>query len=223
MTESGAFLFDWDGTLVDTGDVLLSCWHQMTERVLGYPFPVEESDRRKYLAMRASESFPTLSDDPAVVRQLFVEFDLAYAAKAPEHVRAQDDAAALLMHLRSRGRVGVVTSKTAVRFRIDAAATGLADAFDIIVTGDDVARGKPDPEGITHALTTLGCDPAASWYIGDGPVDIRAGRAAGVRTIGISHGLHSVEELTAESPDALVSSLSEAQRVLDQETTGGRP
>lgn len=215
MSPQAAMLFDWDGTLVDTGDVLLSCWHQMSERVLGYPFPVEEADRRKYLAMRASESFPTLSDDPEVVRRLFVEFDLAYADRAPAHVRAQEHAASLLSHLRAHARVGVVTSKTGIRFGIDAAATGLTDAFDIIVTGDDVSRGKPDPEGIRHALAVLGCDPDASWYVGDGPVDIRAGRAAGVRTLGISHGLHSVEELSAESPDALVSSLAEAWRILD--------
>jgi HAD superfamily hydrolase (TIGR01509 family) len=218
MTRERAILFDWDGTLVDTGDVLLSCWHQMTERVLGYPFPVTETDRRKYLAMRASESFPTLSDDPEVVKQLFVEFDLAYAAKAPEHVRAQAGAADLIAHLRSFAKVGVVTSKTAVRFHIDAAATGLAGTFDILITGDDVAKGKPDPEGIRSALETLGCAASASWYIGDGPVDIRAGRAAGVRTIGISHGLHSVEELADEHPDALVSSLAEARQILDRGT-----
>jgi pyrophosphatase PpaX len=83
------------------------------------------------------------------------------------------------------------------------------DLFDVIVTGDDVATAKPDPEGVNAALATLGASAEASWMVGDGPVDIRAGHAGGLRSAGISHGLHSPEELQGVTPDVLVADLGE--------------
>ena len=106
-----AVLFDWDGTLIDSGDILLQCWHEVTTRVLGAPFPVTEDDRRKFLSMRGADSFPLLSDDPAVVQALDDGFTDAYLRLAPLHVRAQEGSHALLAALRSRGiALAVVTS-----------------------------------------------------------------------------------------------------------------
>lgn len=203
-----AVLFDWDGTLVDTGDILLACWHSVTEEVLGYRFPVEEADRRRVMSMRAVESFPTLSDDPAVVERLHVTFSGSYAKLAPSYVTAHRGAADVLAALAGRGvRTGVVTSKTGDRREVDADLARIDEHIDVVITGDDVARGKPDPEGILRALSILGVDPAEAVYVGDGPVDIRAGRAAGMRTIGLTHGLHSRAELLEAEPDHIIDAL----------------
>jgi pyrophosphatase PpaX len=208
-------LFDWDGTLVDTGGVLLACWHQATEEVLGEKFPTREEDRRRVLAMRAAESFPTLTDDPTKVAELARAFDASYEVLAPQHVRAQPGAAALLRELRDAGiRTGLVTSKTTIRRDLDGRLAGLDPLLECIVTGDDVKRGKPDPEGILRAMAQLGGAPDTTAYIGDGPVDIHAGHAAGVRTIAISHGLHDEDELIPTHPDFLVTSLDQVAGAL---------
>ena len=208
-------LFDWDGTLVDTGGVLLACWHQATEEVLGEPFPTREEDRRRVLAMRAAESFPTLTDDPAKVAELARAFDASYEVLAPQHVRPQPGAEKLLRSLRDAGiRTGLVTSKTTIRRDLDGRLAGLDDLLECIITGDDVQRGKPDPEGIDQAMRFLGGTPTISAYIGDGPVDIHAGKAAGVRTVAISHGLHDAEELTPTAPDFLITHLDEVIEAL---------
>jgi len=208
-------LFDWDGTLVDTGGVLLACWHQATEEVLGEPFPTREGDRRRVLAMRAAESFPTLTDDPAQVAELARAFDASYEVLAPQHVRPQPGAAELLRALLDAGiRTGLVTSKTTVRRDLDGRLAGLDDLLECIITGDDVQRGKPDPEGIARAIAVLGGTPETTAYIGDGPVDVHAGKAAGVRTIAISHGLHDAEELTPTEPDFLLNHLDQVMEAL---------
>ena len=77
-----AVLFDWDGTLIDSGSLLLRCWHQVTTQVLGAPFPVTEPDRVRFLSMRGADSFPLLSDDPDVVRALEDGFTQAYLSLA---------------------------------------------------------------------------------------------------------------------------------------------
>ena len=227
MTEGmpAAVLFDWDGTLIDSGDILLQCWHAVTTRVLGAPFPVTEEDRRKFLSMRGADSFPLLSDDPAVVEALDSGFTDAYLELAPLHVRPQAGSHELLRALRSQGvALGVVTSKTRLRFDRDLEICGMTGVFDVVVTGDDVATAKPDPEGVAAALAALGVPAEASWMVGDGPVDVRAGRAGGVRTVGISHGLHSAEELTDARPDVLVGSLADLATAwgLDLAETSGQ-
>jgi HAD superfamily hydrolase (TIGR01509 family) len=212
----GAVLFDWDGTLIDSGDILLQCWHQVTTRVLGAPFPVTEEDRRKFLSMRGADSFPLLSDDRDVVSALDTGFTEAYLDLAPVHVHAQEGSRELVAALRAAGaRLGVVTSKTTVRFMRDVEICSFVGAFDVVVTGDDVTRAKPHPEGVLAALAALGIAPADAVMVGDGPVDVRAGRSAGTRTVGISHGLHSTDELLAEVPDVLVGSLIELGRRWD--------
>jgi HAD superfamily hydrolase (TIGR01509 family) len=203
-----AVLFDWDGTLIDSGDILLTCWHEVTTRVLGAPFPITEEDRRKFLSMRGADSFPLLSDDPEVVRALDDGFTDAYLALAADHITPQEGSVELVKALRERGvLVAVVTSKTRLRMDRDMEICELVGAFDMVVTGDDVTRAKPDPEGVLAALAQLHATAERSVMVGDGPVDIKAGRAAGTMTVGISHGLHSGEELRDAEPDLLIESL----------------
>jgi HAD superfamily hydrolase (TIGR01509 family) len=205
-----AVLFDWDGTLIDSGDILLQCWHAVTTLVLGEPFPITEADRRKFLSMRGADSFPLLSDDPAVVARLENEFTDAYLELASLHIQPQPTSHSLLRSLRSQGiAVGLVTSKTRQRLNCDLDVCEMNNLFDVIVTGDDVSAAKPDPEGVNAALSTLGASAETSWMVGDGPVDVLAGRAGGLRTAGISHGLHTSEELINAHPDVLVADLWE--------------
>jgi len=203
-----AVLFDWDGTLIDSGNILLTCWHEVTTRVLGAPFPITEEDRRKFLSMRGADSFPLLSDDPDVVQALDDGFTDAYLALAADHITAQQGSVELVKALRERGvLVAVVTSKTRLRMDRDMEICDLVGVFDLVVTGDDVTRAKPDPEGVLAALRELDVAAERSVMVGDGPVDIKAGRAAGTMTVGISHGLHSAEEIQAAEPDLLIESL----------------
>ena len=210
-------LFDWDGTLVDTGGILLSCWHAATEEVLGYRFPVEEADRRRVLAMRAVDSFPTVTSGPEQTAELARAFDAAYEPMAAEHVRAHEGAADLLTALRAAGvRIGVVTSKTSFRRGIDGAVCGLDPLIDLVITGDDVARGKPDPEGLLRAMADLGGTRETTVYVGDGPVDAKTGTAGGVATILVSHGLHSEEEFADVEPELVVGDLVEVATALER-------
>ena len=210
-----AVLFDWDGTLIDSGALLLNCWHRVTKSVLGAAFPVTEQDRVKFLSMRGADSFPLLSRDPEVVRALEDGFTEAYRELAPAVVRKHEGARRVIDDLRARGKkIGVVTSKTSTRMSVDLQACDFEGCFDVVITGDDVLKGKPDPEGVCAALAALGVAAVDAVMIGDGPVDVRAGQAAGTRTIGVSHGLHSVAELRAAAPDHIASSLIEAAHLL---------
>jgi mannitol-1-/sugar-/sorbitol-6-phosphatase len=76
----------------------------------------------------------------------------------------------------------------------------------VLVSADDVRRGKPDPEGYLCAAALLGADPARCLVVEDAPAGIAAARAAGARTVGVAT-THEPEEL-AEA-DLVVASLAE--------------
>ncbi len=92
----------------------------------------------------------------------------------------------LLLALKSRYTLGLVTSGSRSRVVRDLAANDIEELFQVIVTGDDVSRPKPDPEGMQTALSELGLLPGDALYIGDAREDYLMAQAAGVSFIGIA-------------------------------------
>jgi 2-phosphoglycolate phosphatase len=84
---------------------------------------------------------------------------------------------------------------------------GLTRHFSL-VQGSDGIPHKPDPMVLHQVLDRLKARPAQSWMIGDTVYDIRAGRAAGMRTCAVTHGIGRPDDLAAEAPDLLLDSLA---------------
>jgi HAD superfamily hydrolase (TIGR01509 family) len=202
-------LFDWDGTLVDTAAALLATWHEVTEATLGRRFPSTAAERAWAFSRRGAESFPQLSDDPAVVAALIAGFTPAYRRHSGA-VTAFSGVPDLLAQLRSAGfRTGVITSKSADRFALDAARTGLDGGWDVVVCAEDVVRGKPDPESVETALRRLGAEPGGAVVVGDSPADMAAAAAAGTRAVGVAWGISSPAELAAAGASVVVRDRAE--------------
>jgi len=212
---SGAVLFDWDGTLVDSAQALVAAWHDVTEEVLGRRWPVEEDDVRTVLSRRGTEVFPLLSDDPAVVSALIEEFTPAYERHAAEGVRPFPGAVELLEGLRAREvAVAVVTSKARVRYTADAARGGLTHLVGAVTCAEDVLRAKPDPSAVHHLLDQLDVPVGRAVLVGDTTVDIATSRAAGVRSVGVTWGSTPAGPLRAAGADAVVDTFDELRRAL---------
>lgn len=214
---SGAALFDWDGTLVDSRQALVAAWHDVTERHLGHRWPLAEDDVRLVLSRRGTEVFPRLSDDPAVIRSLERDFTPAYERHATDGVRPFPGAVTLLEELRARGvAVGVVTSKARVRYVADADRGRLGHLVIAVACAEDVARGKPDPEAVHQVLEALGVPAGHAVMVGDTAVDIATGRSAGVRSVGVTWGSTDAQTLSAAGADRVVTTLDELRSVLSE-------
>lgn len=201
-------MLDWDGTLVDTRGVLLACWHEATTQIVGSPFPVTPEDAARVLSLRAQESFPTLVREPGDVARLGAAFQAAYDARVAT-VRAFAGIPSLLQDLRRANiPLALVTSKAPARLAMDQEASGLGRCVDVLVSADDVDRGKPDPQGVLLACERLGVRPSDAVVVGDSPVDVAAGRAAGTRTVAVTYGLHTEAELEAAAPDHIVDGVA---------------
>lgn len=98
---------------------------------------------------------------------------------------------------------------------------GLSDF--VIVTADDVARTKPDPEGILKLMDRLKVKPNEVIAIGDHPVDMLAANAAGIHAIGTTHGFSTATELKSAGAIRTVASLLEIPAIIEAHNSGGSP
>jgi HAD superfamily hydrolase (TIGR01509 family) len=125
----------------------------------------------------------------------------------------------LLHALHARGtRLGIATSSGRALPYLDH--WGVRAVFDAIVGREDVRHRKPHPEVVLRCVEKLGLEPADAAYVGDSPIDIEAGRAAGVHTIGVLTGTSSREVLAAVGPDHLLESAVELLDLLPDREEG---
>jgi pyrophosphatase PpaX len=200
-------LFDLDGTVIDSGAIILASMRHAAREVLGAEPPDEE--------LMAAVGGPGLEAQMhALAPDRVDELVSVYRQhNEPLHEGLMccagiDD---LLVRLKDEGRrLGIVTAKRRKTVALAFEQIPLEHLFETVVGGDETARHKPDPEPLLLALERLGADPDDTAYVGDAPFDIKAAKAAGVFSIAVTWGgIHSRERLEAESPDGIVDSAEE--------------
>ena len=195
----GVYLFDLDGTLIDSIALILASFHHTRRTHFGDTLP--DDDYLATLGMPLRDSFAAMATDAVPVEALvrtYVEFNLA---RHDSMVTAYEGVVPVIRTLRERGaRLGVVTSKMGKTAERGLQVAGLEGAFELIVSADDVTRGKPDPEPVLLALSKLGSGPNDVLFVGDSPHDVESGNAAGVRTAAATWGPFSRAALARARP-----------------------
>lgn len=212
FADAHAVLFDLDGTVLDTIELILFSLRHATGEVLGAPLPDDVLLRNVGvpLAKQMAEFEPSRADE------LLTVYRAHNAVHHDRLVRAFPGVADGLAEVRSERPIGVVTSKSRVMAERGLEVTGLLESFDVVVTCDDTERHKPDPEPLLFAAGALGVDLRYCVYVGDSPHDIRAAKAAGARAVGVTWGVSSEADLAAETPDAVVDKMADLTSLFQQ-------
>lgn len=196
-------LFDLDGTLIDSNQLIFESYHE-TLAEHGLP-PVTDVDLAAGFGIPLRENLLRISPPNAPLEALVVTYTRINAAKHDRMVRAFDGIPEALTALSRAGvHLGVVTGK-----RRQYALRGLKvcrlDAFFEVVMGpEDYSKPKPHPEPVQEALQKMNRPVHTAAYVGDAPVDIRSGRAAKVAAIGVAWSSVARAVLEAEHPDFIV-------------------
>lgn len=192
-----ALLCDLDGTLVESRAAVDAAWRAFAAR--------NGLDDARVLA--ATFAGPSREVIALVAPTVDVEAETALVEAAQVAAAGSTTALAGAAGLMGAwaGRLAVVTScgRALARARMDGA--GLPRPA-VLVSADDVARGKPHPEGYLRAAALLGVDPARCLAVEDAPAGIAAARAAGARTVAVAT-THPPEQLG--DADRVVASLAE--------------
>jgi pyrophosphatase PpaX len=203
-------LFDLDGTLADTVDLILKSYRYTMEvhlgeappdarflETIGQPLPIQLAE------------FARSEDERLAMLETYVVYQRSVH---DEMVQPFPGAIDVVNQLKDRGtRLGVVTSKGHRIARQTMEVCGLHDLFELVVCGDQVERGKPHPEPVLTAMAALGIhhDPTRVLFVGDSPHDLRAGKSAGTKTAAVGWGPIEHRVLRAESPDYFLDQMED--------------
>jgi pyrophosphatase PpaX len=205
-------LFDLDGTLVDSGAIILASFKHAARTVLARD--VEEEQIAALVGgSNLHEQMRVLS--PAHVDEL-VRVYREHNRPLHDELEAFEGVEELMETLSKQGRkLGIVTAKGRQTVDLAFAVLSLERYFDAVVTADMTDHHKPDPAPVLKALELLESEPADAAFVGDSPYDIAAGKAAGVFTVAVSWGkIHPEERLLEAGADVLVHSPKELLDVL---------
>lgn len=213
-------MIDVDGTLVDSVPDLTYCVDEMMKQ-LGKE-PCGEAKVRQWvgngvpkLVQRALtgelEATPN-SDDYEKAYPIFLTL---YADNTAKRSSLYDGVREGLDYMKSQGYLlGCVTNK-AEQFTLPLLkALGIFDDFAIVISGDTLAKKKPDPLPLLHSAEHFGVNPKDCMMLGDSVSDVKASRAAGFAIICMSYGYNHGNDIANESPDLVLDSMSELRDCL---------
>ena len=218
MTDCKAILFDLDGTLIDTTELILYCFNHAWVTICGRTHPPEAFIATMGIPLKNAMHKLLKATDGLQPEQigelrtagftesLVQEYRACNAANHDRLARPFPGMETVVDKLRDRGySVGVVTSKSREFAQRGLRLCTLWEFIDVFISMDDTSIHKPRPEPLLLALDKLQVHPRQAVYVGDSRHDMQAGRAAGMRTVAALWGPLPRSELELESPDVLAS------------------
>lgn len=213
MGKITTILFDYDGTLMDTDEIIIDAWQYTYRKMTGKELSVEE----------ILESFGEPLRE--TMMKYFTGEPLEEAIEI--HRRHQTDTylerlemfpgmRELTLELKEKGyKLAVVTSRRTPTTIMGLEKFQLMDAFDCIVTADDTVTHKPEPEPAIFAMEKLDSRPEETIMVGDTVMDIGCGQAAGVKTVMATWALAAQKDLGGMVPDYRINAAEELWSVLE--------
>ena len=194
------FLFDLDGTLIDSVELILRSYRHTMRTHRGMVPPDELWLKGVGTPIRVQ--LREWSEDPAEIEAMAATYSVYNLEHHDALVRPFDGIVSTVQHLKeAEKRLGLVTSKVRNGALRGLKVAGLEQAFDVVVGADDVRHPKPHPEPVLSALDQLGAQPGEAVFIGDSRHDLECGRAAGVKTAAALWGPFDRAHLADLEPD----------------------
>jgi len=225
--QTRAILFDLDGTLLDSTDLILRCFQHSWETVCGFTHsrealiqtfgtPLRDAMRRLLLASAPRTGWRSAEVDDDIIDRLLTEYRSYNVANHDSLARPFERTAEVLAGLRRRGYlISVVTSKGRELALRGIRLCSLDGLIDSAVFLEDTDLHKPNPEPILACLIRLSEPPHAAAYVGDSPHDMVAARRAGVRTVAALWGPSPRTELERERPDFTAESITDLLEIFN--------
>ena len=211
-----AVIFDWDGTLADTRKAVVQSFQKVLTEA-GCRVSDEFIARRMGIGTKKTiiEAF----------RECRMRLDVSTLEKlADEKVRIQAGLADIVSLFGGvtellealQGKTKIVLATMSGRKVVDKLlpAKRITKYFDVVVSADEVANPKPDPEVFLVAAKKLGVAPEDCVVVEDSVFGVRAAKAANMKCIAVPSGAYSKEELEQEQPDLMIDSLLEKEKIL---------
>jgi pyrophosphatase PpaX len=194
------FLFDLDGTLIDSIELIIRSYQHTIRTHRGQETAPDVWMKGLGIPLRVQ--FKEWSEDPVEIDAMVVTYREYNLSHHDEMVTAYDGVVDAVQRLRRQGKtLGLVTSKFRSGAYRGLKKVGLEDEFHVVVGADEVTNPKPHPEPVLTALARLATRPEEAVFIGDSRHDMECGRAAGVQTAAVLWGPFGRSDLADLEPN----------------------
>ncbi|MCZ8537505.1 pyrophosphatase PpaX [Paenisporosarcina quisquiliarum] len=205
-------LFDFDGTLLDTNELII----QTFLSVLGkrYPGRFTKEDVLHFIGPSLKQTFDSI--DETLTEELIKEYR-AWNIEMHDQMAVEFDGVAdTLRILKARGiKMAIVSTKKQDIIQRGLKLMGIEDIFEVVIALDDVVNPKPDPEPIVLALNRLNASKEEALMIGDNSHDIEGGQNAGVRTAGVAWTAKGEAYLATFNPTYMLQHITDLLEIVD--------
>jgi len=175
-----AVIFDLDGTLIDTNDLILDTFQHVIKECLGRVPTVDELHQVYGKTLDEQMGFFSMERS----QELVASYKVYYRSHMDERTHLFEGVKSLLDKLFTKSiQMAAVTNKGSRGVQHAFDKFDLGKYFVAAITADDVVKGKPDPEGILTALQQLGVTAEEALFVGDSHSDILAAKGAGVKSV----------------------------------------
>jgi HAD superfamily hydrolase (TIGR01509 family) len=212
-----AVIFDWDGTLADTRQVVVASFQKALSDI-----HCEISDEfiERRIGIGSAETFreilrsSKMRFDETLIKRL-VEKKIQNEIEMSGYVKLFDGSLDLLEHLQGKVKLGLASMNDRDVISNLLKITGTQRFFDVILTADDVSEPKPNPEIFLKCARKLRSSPERCVVVEDSVFGVKAAKTAKMGCIAVLTGLYSRGELEKANPDLIVDSLKGKSEVLN--------
>lgn len=211
MNKFDGIIFDIDGTIVQSNELIFATFNHVTEKFLGKSTSPEE-----IIALFG----PT---EGVIIEQLFsdnfneVMFDYYkfYKENHSKMAKVFDGITELITELKKRNvLLSVYTGKGKGSTEITLEELGLTNMFDMVVTGDDIIGHKPSPEGVDVFVNKYNLNRSRVLMIGDAPPDVKAAKATGIKIASVLWDSYAKEQVLLMGSDYYFETVEELSNFL---------
>lgn len=207
-------LFDLDGTLVDTNELIIQSFLHTLNGY--YPNQYKREDVLPFMGPTLQETFEAIDKDR--VEEMIIAYRKFNHEQHDVLVKEFDTVFETVKTLYEKGyKLGIVTTKVRSTVDMGLKLTKLDQFFDVVVTIDDVINAKPDPEPILLALEQLDSTADEAIMVGDNSHDIEGGKNAGTKTAAVAWTAKGREFIESFQPDFMLEKMSDLLKIVGAE------
>lgn len=206
-------LFDLDGTLVDTNELIISSFLHTLGKY--YPDKYKREDVLPFMGPSLTETFSGIN--PERTEEMIREYRSYNHENHDRLVKEFKGVNETVQFLKDNGfKIAIVSTKILDTVIKGLKLTKLDPYFDVMVTLDHVKKAKPDPEAIYLALKQLDSTPERAIMVGDNYHDILAGKNAGTKTAGVAWSLKGRDFLEQYKPDYMLDEMTDLLKIVGE-------
>ncbi len=211
MKKFDGIIFDIDGTLTETNELIFATFNHVLEKYLNTTYTIPE----------ITALFGPTAE--VIIRDLIKEnteeaiedYFRFYESNHNSMAKAYDGIAEIVIDIQKQGiPLSIYTGKGRRSAMITLQQVGLIDYFDMIVTGDDIAEHKPSPEGVNMFIDKFDLPRNKVLMIGDAPADIKAARATGIKIASVLWDSYARDEVMKMGSDYYFNTVEELKTFL---------